>query len=123
MIQELNMKQKVKQALKATDVWKQDQLMIRLNGAGVSNALTRSKFSVSPSSSMGGSPTHKTQRQALRIPKGHKPMTTSRDRDIFAPISGGLSTAFRTIALNNNASFSKRASTFFDPLANEDSLF
>lgn len=111
------MKRKVQQSLRATDVWKNDQMMIRLNGAGVSNALNRTKFSVSPSSSMGGSPTHKTQRQALRIPKGHKPMTTSRDRDIFSPISGGLSTAFRSLAANNNASFSKRASTFFDPLA------
>jgi len=49
-------------------------------------------------------------------------MTTSRDRDIFSPISGGLSQAVRHMTLVSNGSFSKRGSTL-DPLGHEDSLF
>ena len=82
--------------------------------------MNRSRLSISPQGSVKGSP-QKTKKQPLRVPKGHKPMTTSRDKDIFSQISG-ISTTVRNFAMRTVEGFSKRGSTS-DPLGQEDSLF
>ena len=77
------MKQSFQKALKQTDVWKDDTLLFRLNGSGVSNASHhQSQFSKSPARSVQGS-----RLGGARNPpklKGHNPTSTMRDKDLFS---------------------------------------
>ena len=48
MIAETHMRNHIQDTLRKTDVWRNDQMLIRLNGSGVCNAMNRSRLSISP---------------------------------------------------------------------------
>jgi len=57
--------------------------VFQLNGAGINNALSRSRISTSPTTSvMGG------QSKQGRDKFGHNPTTTVRDADLFSQVAG-----------------------------------
>ena len=124
MVFEAKMKQSLKQTLKKTDVWKQDALLFKLNGSGINNAERRSsRLSNSPSLLKNTTHSRKSRlSQNSKDLKGHIPIQTMRDKDVFSQVSG-VSQTVTNFAVNTLNSIVKRSSTT-DPLSNEqDSLF
>ena len=78
------MKQSLQNTLGQTDVWKNDPLVMRLNGAGVNNLFKKSRLSKSPTRSIGNSRASNYEKDR----RGHNPISTVRDKDIFSMMAG-----------------------------------
>ena len=81
------MRKSLENALNATDIWRKDQQVFKINGTGTNGQNSRCSSRQSQGN-LSVSPHRSFEVKQLSSKKGHNPMMTIRDKSVFSVVTG-----------------------------------